>query len=95
MVRKFEGKKPFLNELVATTALLVAGLFFCIDVPDDVVWKAIDTVTGSFRHLGKALSFGLIFESIAWEINACIEVSQRMVAQIVCNLSNLICVSRL
>ena len=92
---QFEAKRPALNELVAMTLLHVSGLFVCIDVPDDVVRKSIDTVAGSFRHQGKALGFGLVFEGIAWEIDSCIAVSQRIAEQIACNMSNLICAHRL
>jgi hypothetical protein len=39
-------------------------------MPDDVVRKTNNFVARSLGHFGKSLGFGLIFECIAWEVNA-------------------------
>jgi len=48
----------------------VSGLLFGIDMPYNVVRQSNDLVTRSFGHFGKALSFGLVFESVTREVDA-------------------------
>lgn len=51
--------------------LRIAGLLLCIDVPDNVVWKAEDAVARAPRHLGETFGLGLVLEGVAWEVDTC------------------------
>lgn len=55
----------------AECRLCIPGLLICVNMPDDIVWQAVYSVTGTFRHLGKAFCFGLVLESVAREVDAC------------------------
>lgn len=55
--------------------LRVPGLFLGVNVPDDVVWKTVDLVTGTLGHLRESFRLGLIFESVAREVDTLIVVS--------------------
>jgi hypothetical protein len=48
----------------------VALRLFGIDMPDDIVWQTIDTVSSTFGHLREAFGLGLILEWIAGEVDA-------------------------
>ena len=64
-----EGMKA--NALISRPVAQIPSFLFRINVPDDVVWQTNYLVTGSFRHLGEPFRFGLIFERVRWEIDAC------------------------
>jgi len=49
----------------------VPGLLFRVNVPDDVIGEAVDAVPGALGHFREALGFGLVFEGVAWEVDAC------------------------
>jgi hypothetical protein len=50
--------------------LCVSGLLFGVDMPYDIVRQTNDFVTSSLGHFGKAFRLGLVFESVAREIDA-------------------------
>ena len=55
--------------------LCVAALLFRVDMPDNVVGEAVDSVPSSFGHFCKPFGLCLILESIAREVYACAHVN--------------------
>lgn len=51
--------------------LCVSWLLVRVDVPDDVVGQAVNSVAGSLGHLGETFCLGLVLEGVAWEVDAC------------------------
>lgn len=52
------------------TRLGIAWFLFRVDVPDDVVGKPNHLIACPLGHLGESFGFGLIFERIAWKVDA-------------------------
>lgn len=50
----------------------VTRLLISVNVPDHVVWQTDDLVPCSLGHTSKSLGFGLVFECIGREVDACI-----------------------
>jgi hypothetical protein len=69
-VEKLSGGGSKSSDFLSVTWLLV-----CVDVPDYIVWKPVNTIAGALGHLCKALSFGLVLESVARKVDSCINVS--------------------
>lgn len=53
----------------------IARLLVRVDVPDDVVGETDDLVSGAFGHFGEPFRLGLVFEGVAWEIDALYHMS--------------------
>jgi hypothetical protein len=67
---------PTEDLLEGSTFAEVAWLLLRIDMPDDVVRKTDDLVACSLGHLSETLGLGLVFECVAWEVNACIVLAR-------------------
>jgi hypothetical protein len=50
--------------------LRIARFLVSINVPDDIIGQAINTITSALGHLGKAFSLGLILKGVAREVDA-------------------------
>jgi hypothetical protein len=44
--------------------------FFGINVPNNIIWQTIDTVSSAFGHLREALGLGLVLKGVAGEVDA-------------------------
>ena len=50
--------------------LCVSWLFFRVNMPDYVVWKAVDFVACAFGHFGEAFCFSLVLKGITRKVDA-------------------------
>jgi len=50
--------------------LCIPALFLCINMPDDVIWQAIDTVAGPLGHFGKSLCLCLVLKGVAGKVDS-------------------------
>lgn len=55
--------------LVRLAISQVAGLLVRVNVPDNIVGQTNDLVAGTLGHLGEALGFGLVLESVCGEVD--------------------------
>lgn len=53
-------------------ALCVSGLLVRVNVPYDVVGQTPDPVSCALGHLRETFCLCLVFEGIAWEVDACV-----------------------
>lgn len=60
-IRKISAKKAL--------GLCVARLLVRVDMPDNVVGQSDDLVSCPLRHLRESFCFGLVLESITWEVD--------------------------
>lgn len=56
-------------EKTCIAGLCVSWLFFCVNMPDDVVGQTDNFVSRSLGHLRKTFCFGLVLERVAWEVD--------------------------
>lgn len=63
------------NLFQPVTLAEVACLLFCVNVPDDIVGKALDRVASALGHLSEALGLGLVFERVSREVDTFNSVS--------------------
>lgn len=70
-VASFLSMECRLHRLVCLAVSQVAGLLVGVNVPNNVVGQANDLVAGTLGHLGEALGFGLVLESVRGEVDAC------------------------
>lgn len=52
------------------SSLSVAALLFGVDMPNNVIGKAVDLVAGALGHFSKSLCLGLVLKGIAGEVDA-------------------------
>ena len=48
----------------------VTGLFFGVDVPDDIIGEAVDFVAGSLGHFREPFGLCLVLKGIGREVDA-------------------------
>ena len=48
----------------------ISGLFLCVDMPNNVVWKTDNLVLGALSHLGETFRLGLVFKCVAGEVDS-------------------------
>lgn len=56
---------------MSAAILGVASLLLRVNVPDNVVWKTVDSVASTFGHLGESFCLSLVLEGVAGEVDAC------------------------
>jgi len=50
--------------------LHVAALLLGVDMPHNIVWQAVDTISSSLGHLGEPFGLCLVLKCVAWEVDA-------------------------
>jgi len=75
-VEKLSGGKSFNPKYcVPSNFSSVTWLLVCVDVPDYIIGKSVNTIAGALGHLCEAFSFGLVLEGVARKVDTYANVS--------------------